>query len=82
MAFNAQQLQAAQAYLASKPEQQQVFEQDYGGDLERWLTSHVEWWRANGADVQDLSPYGPELKLLNDLGITPKIGADLLYFGH
>lgn len=74
MAFTPQQLQAAQAYLAAKPEAMATFERDYAGDIERWLTSHVEWWRENGGGVQDLAPYAAELKLLNDLGITPQLG--------
>lgn len=60
--------QAVQGYFAKHPDQQQVFERDYGGDIGGWLNAFTAWWDENGGSVGDLSPYADELGLLNNLG--------------
>lgn len=62
-------LQAVQAIFTAKPEQEQTFLNDYGGDLGQWLNAFQGWWTANGSSVaSQLDQFGPEIGLLGALG--------------
>lgn len=62
-------LQAAQSILESKPDQLASFQNEYGGDLERWLQAFEGFWSnpANTGSV-DLNQFGPESALMGALG--------------
>lgn len=68
------QLQAAiDQYFSQKPDQRRVFEQDYGGDMQKWLDAFLGWWDGNGASVGDKlgTEFAPEMGLLQSLGYQP-----------
>jgi hypothetical protein len=67
---------AIDAIFAAKPDQKQVLDQQYGGDVQAWLDSFVNWWDANGSQVQDRisTEFQPEMGLLTALGYQPSGG--------